>query len=131
MPQLHSGRHFGLAPSTILQQITEGTDESRSAWMMQFRTLIRTPIALLDTVGILYFREDEGTPPHAPTYYSGWLVGDVRAGKSDWTSAEVTEFEAWLQENPRLQTWLQAEFDRIDEAIKTSPVWQSPLWMDD
>lgn len=130
MPQLSSGRHFGLAPSPILRLITEGTDESRSYWIMQFRLHIRSPTALRDTLPIVYYRENEGPPPDAPAFPSGLSVTDILSGKSDWTPEEMAEFEAWLLDNPRLEAWTQAAFDEIDEAIKNNSVWQSPLWMD-
>jgi hypothetical protein len=38
MPQLSSGRHFGLTQGFPVSVFVQGTQKSRSAWMMRFRT---------------------------------------------------------------------------------------------
>ena len=131
MPQLKSGRHIALIAKPFIEAITTGSDENKSFAIMTVRLKIQTPAQLRDYINISYFKEGEGIPPDAPAYYSGFNVGEILAGKADWSQAEIDEFRAWLDTNPQIDGWLQKQFDAIDSAIKNNAVWQSPLWMED
>lgn len=85
-----------------------------------------TPQRLRDHLVIGYFVEGQGTPPDAPSYNTGYCVADVLDGRTDWSAAEVEEFRQFLDE-PRFNAWLQAQFDEIDQAIQSNPMWNSAL----
>ena len=123
MPQLKSGRHVALSISPYLDALTAGSDESKYFAVLALRLSANSPQALRDQVVIGYFREGQGTPPDAPSYPSGYCVGDVLEGRSDWSPEEVAELRAFLDE-PRIVRWLQEQWDEIDEAIRNSPVWR-------
>jgi len=98
---------------------------------VKFRLEIGNATALRDSLAIVHFRTDEGTPPDAPAYPSGYSVRDIVSGRSDWATEEVAEFAEWLRDNPRLDQWARSAFYEIDAEIRNSSVWQSPLWTDD
>lgn len=130
MPQLKSGRHVALSISPYLDALTAGSDESKYAAILALRLSASSPQALRDQVVIGYFREGQGTPPDAPSYPSGYCVGDVLEGRSDWSPEEVAELRAFLDE-PRIVRWLQEQWDEIDEAIRNSPVWEKGTRVDE
>lgn len=121
MPQLKSGRHVALSVSPYLDAINSGSEEQRFFAIVAVLMNAGTPEALRNHVVIGYFIESEGTPPDAPCHISGYCVGDVLEGRSDWAPDEVDELTALLDE-PRFHQWLGAQFDVIDHAIKGSPV---------
>lgn len=124
MPQLRSGRHVGLCTSPYLDAIRSGPEPSTYFAIVALRIHAPSPAELLHHTLIVYFHEDEGTPPDAPAYRSGYCVGDILDGRSDWSADEVAEFRAWLK-NDQSQRWLQAQFDEIDQEIRDNPIWDS------
>jgi hypothetical protein len=68
MPQLKSGRHVALSVSPYLDALASDKDESKYFALVALRLGASTPQALRDHVVIGYFREDQGTPPNAPSY---------------------------------------------------------------
>lgn len=126
MPQLKSGRHVALSASPYLDALTSGPDESKYFAIVALRLNAPTPGALRDHLVVGYFVEGKGTPPDAQSYNSGYCVADVLEGRSDWSPEEVEEFRAFLTE-PRLGSWLQAQFDEINQAIQGNSVWASKL----
>ena len=131
MPKLSSGRHLGIVPTNFVEAVTQGSDEQRSIAIMAFRLEVSTPQKLKPLFQIAYFREGEGEPPNAPRYLSGFTVGNILEGKSDWTDSEAREFAMWVESDARFIAWTQDHFDEINAAIKQNSVWQSPLWTDD
>jgi hypothetical protein len=130
MPQLKSGRHVAISASPYLDALASNKDESRYFAMIALRLHANTPQALRDHLVIGYFVEGEGTPPDAPSYNSGYCVADVLEGRGDWSADEVEEFRQFLDE-PRIGTWLQEQFDEIDDAIKNNSVWGCKLLAND
>lgn len=126
MPQLSSGRHVAVSISPYLDALADGPDESRYFAVVALRLHAATPEALRDHVVIAYFVEGQGTPPDAPYYNSGYSVGDVLSGRSDWTPDEIEDLRKFLDE-PRMIDWLRHEFAEIDRAIRENPVWDSEL----
>lgn len=126
MPQLKSGRHVALSASPYLDALWSEKDESRYFAIVALRLHANSPEALRNHLVIGYFVEGQGTPPDAPSYNSGYCVADVLEGRSDWSPEEVDEFRQFLDE-PRIEAWLQAQFDEIDAAIEDNPVWGSEL----
>lgn len=131
MPQLKSGRCVGISPDPLLHKLKTGSDAEVSAVIVAYRLTVNSPRDLTDYLTVTYFREGEVTPPNAPAYDSGFLVQDVRAGKAGWDAEEIEEFRGWLETNTRIQAWIAQQFDVVNEAIKTSLVWDTPLWDDD
>ncbi len=94
MPQLKSGRHVALSISPYLDALTAGSDESKYFAILALRLSANSPQALLYQVVIGYFREGQGTPPDAPSYPSGYCVGDVLEGRSDWSPGRIVRVPA-------------------------------------
>lgn len=130
MPQLRSGRHFALH-SPWFEALTSGSDEKKLFHMGWFRLHVPTAERLRDHLLVLYFREDEGTPPDAPRYSSGFYVEDVLQGKAGWSDDELAEFRDWLATDPRIAAWTAAECEKIHAAIVADPLWQSDLMLGD
>lgn len=127
MPQLKSGRHVALSASPYLDALKSGSDESRYFAIVALRLHAATPQALRHHLVIGYFVEGRGTPPDAPSYNSGYCVGDVLEGRSDWSADEVEEFRAFVTTEPRFDPWLRARFEELHQAILDNPVWGSDL----
>lgn len=130
MPQLKSGRHVALSASPYLDALAREPDESKYFAMLALRVHANSPQTLRDHLVVGCFREGEGTPPDAPCYNTGYCVADVLEGRTDWSPDEVEELRGFLAE-PRIVTWLQAQWDAIDEAIRDNPVWDSELLSND
>jgi|CXWL01.1.fsa_nt_gi hypothetical protein len=130
MPQLKTGRHVALSASPYLDALASEKGESKYFAAVALRLHANTPRALCDHLVVGYFVEGQGTPPHAPSYNSGYCVADVLAGRSDWSVAEVEEFRQFLDE-PRVGIWLQTQFDELNDAIRDNPVWDSELLVND
>lgn len=126
MPQLVSGRHFGILPSGLRESLSQGSDEQRSYVILAVRMYMQSLDDLAKSLQVAYF--GEGGPPDAAPYLSGFIVQDVLDGKADWSDSELAEFRHWLATDVRLRDWLQMQIDEIDEAIRNSSVWESPLW---
>lgn len=126
MPQLKSGRHVALSASHYLDALSSELEESRYFAAVALRVHAATPQKLRDHLVIGYFVEGQGTPPDAPSYNTGYCVADVLEGRTDWSADEVEEFRQFLDE-PRFNAWLQAQFDEIDQAIQSNPMWNSAL----
>ena len=130
MPQLTSGRHVGLSTDRLFRMIDNGSDEARSVAMVWLRLHVNTPEKLRNELAIVLYREGEGTPPAAPAYLAGYTVGDVLDGRTDWPPQDVADLQAFLATR-RAKDHVQTEFEQLSEAIRQSPVWDSPLWTDD
>jgi hypothetical protein len=130
MPQLKSGRHVALSASPYLDALAAERDETKYFAIVALRLHASTPEALRDHLVIGYFVEGEGTPPHAPSYNSGYCVADALEGRIDWSADEIEEFRQFLDE-PRIGLWLQAQFDEINDAIRDNPVWDSEMLEND
>lgn len=129
MPQLSSGRHVAVSADLLIAACQNGSDEQRSVFIMAYRLNVPTPEALEPRLAVCHFDLTQGTPPNAPCHPSGYVVADVLEGRrDDWTPEEVEEFRTWLRTNPRQKVWLQQQFDAINDAIRNSSVWHSPLW---
>lgn len=126
MPQLRSGRHFGLH-SPWAEWLTAGSDEQKYYCISWFRLKVPDARRLRDHLQVIYFRTDEGVPPDAPRYPSGFFVDDVLAGKAGWTEDEVAELRDWLETDPRVGPWVESEFEAINRAIRDDPLWESEL----
>jgi hypothetical protein len=133
MPQLKSGRHVAISASTLLEAITNGSDESKTFAIMTMRLHVHSPAQLRDHLIVGCFKDGEGDPldPETICHHSGFNVGKVLAGKADWSQDEIDELRIWLDTNPKIEPWLQQQYDDIDAAIQNNTVWQSPLWVDD
>ncbi len=130
MPQLRSGRHVAISASPYLDVLAAEKDESKYFAAVALRLHASSPETLRKHLVIGYFVEGEGTPPQAPSYNSGYCVADVLEGGTDWSADEVEEFRQFLDE-PRIVIWLQAQFDKVDDAIRDNPVWGSELLVND
>ena len=131
MPQLKSGRHVGLSASPLLEKLKFGTDVQVSTVIMAFRMAVPSAEQLKGYLSVAYFREGEGTPPDAPSYYSGFQVRDVLDGKAGWSEEEIREFDTWLDTDLKIKEWISGEFDAINATIRDNMVWSAPLWTDD
>ena len=129
MPMLSSGRHVGFSNEYIRITISEGSDEARSVAMIRFRRSVKSPDALRNETAVILYRDNQ-PPPQGEPYLAGYAAGEIFEGKTDWSPADIADLEAFFRTD-RARAWLQAEFDEIDELIKSSPVWQSELWMGD
>lgn len=118
---------MALSASPYLDAVTAGTDAQRYFAIVALRLNALTPEALVKHLVIAYFVEGTGTPPDARNYNSGLCVGDILEGRSDWSADEVDELRHLVTDDPRFKPWLQAQFDEIDAAIQTSPLWNSEL----
>lgn len=127
MPQLKSGRHVAFSASPYLDALMSGSDESRYFAVVTLRLNAPTPERLRDHLVIGYFVDGQGVPPDAPSYDSGFCVADVLEGRSDWNRDEIEEIRAFMNNEPRFGPWLQAQFDELNQAIETNPVWDSEL----
>ena len=129
MPQLKSGRHFGLSFSPLRELFTSGSDTRMYHAILHYRTSVSTAAQLVPLATIGYFDPDGEGPPDGSTSSAGFNARDVLDGKTDWTDDEVEEFRAWLATD-RVTQWMEAEFREIDRCIRESPVWQSRLLME-
>ena len=131
MPQLRSGRHVGFSADPYVDAVSHGSDEQKYATMLSLRLQVGSVEKLREQIFIVGFRIDQGTPPDAPRYLTGYTIGDVLAHRADWLDDEVEELREFVAANPRFQVWLHEQYDHLDAAIRQSPVWQSPLITDD
>ena len=123
MPQLNSGRHFGIAASNFVEVLVNGSDTQKQALVMTLRLEVTSPEALLPHTRVVYFHTSEGLePPHAPAYDSGFTIGMIQNGESDWSDVEVQELSDWLNDNTQIDGWLEQQFDQIDLAIQRCSV---------
>ena len=127
MPQLKTGRHVAFSVNPYLDALSDGSDDSRYFAISTLVMHASTPDALRDHVLICCFIEGEGTPPDAPVYFTGYCIGDVLEGRTDWNPDEVDELRSFVMHEPRFTQWLQGQFDAIDSKIRNNPVWNSPL----
>lgn len=130
MPQLKSGRRFGLEPRSLADGATTGTSEQMYAFVLTYRLEVHTPEDLCGFLPVIYFKEGEGDPPNAPAYRSGFYVTDVLEGKAGWSEDEIDELKAWLAGNEQLKAWLKKNFVEVDLAIRNSPLWNSEFMND-
>lgn len=131
MPQLKSGRHVGIQPQSFVDQINNGTDVNVYAFILAYRFSVHKPADLRNFLMVVYFKEDQGTPPNAPAYHSGFLVRDVLDGKAGWSDEEIEEFRNWLDTNEALNALLTQDFNEINEAIQKSIIWTSEFITDE
>lgn len=131
MPKLKSGRHVGIEPSSLLNAVKFGTPEEIYIFVLTYRLSVKGPEDICQILPVIYFEEGQGEPPNAPKYRSGFLVQDVLTGKAGWTAEEISEFYLWMKENEQLNAWLLANFQEIDEAIKSSLLWGSEFITDE
>lgn len=131
MPKLSSGRHVALSASPYLDALDGESDEAKYFAIVALRLHAGNPEALRDHLVIGYFVDDEGAPPNAPVRDSGYCVADVLAGRTDWSDDEIEEFRRFIDSDPRFGPWLQSQFDEINEAIRSNPVWRSDLLVND
>ena len=131
MPQLKSGRHVVLNATPLVDRFRYGSEHSISAAIMVFSLNVTGPEDLLDFIPVGYFREEEGEPPNAPTYGSGFNVQQVLEGAAGWSGEEIEEFGTWLKTNPQLRTWLVEHYEMIEKAIQDSVLLDPAFWSDD
>jgi hypothetical protein len=131
MPTLKSGRSIAVLPHSFVENVTVGSDSSVYAFIVAYRLSVQRADQLLELLPVLYFREGEGSPPNAPTYPSGFLVGDVLAGKAGWALEEIEEFRAWLDTDKAMNKWVADDFIATNIAIQDSPIWKSAFVLDD
>lgn len=125
MPRLLTGRHVAILVLRLIDYVAFGTDVNVYAFVAAFRQSVREPSDIRVLLPVLYFEEDQGDPPDAPAYASGFLVQDVLSGKAGWSSEEIREFRMWLDANDLLAAWLIENFDAINAAVQMSPAWQT------
>ncbi len=130
MPKLKSGRHIGMSLDAIQEAMNNGHDAFRFYAVWAFETKLATIQDLIQEAALVYYREDQGVPPDAPFYYSGWCVGDVLEGRSDWGADEVAELRDLLENDPRANEWFQMQFELLRRIYQDSTVWQSDLVLD-
>jgi hypothetical protein len=99
--------------------------------IVALRTHVPSIEHLVNHIVIGYFRDGEGTPPDAPNYHSGYCIGDVLEGRSDWTESERNELREFIESEPRFRSWLEVHYADIDIAIRENAVWSSPLLQDE
>ena len=131
MPQLKSGRHVAFSTSPYLDALGAEKDEAKYFAIFALRVHASTPQALRDHVVIGYFVEGEGTPPHSPSYNSGYCVADVLEGRTDWSPDDIEDLRQFMTHDLRFGPWLQAQFGDINVAIRDNPVWESELLVND
>lgn len=127
MPQLKTGRHVAFSVTPYLDALSDDSDEVRYFAIIALAIHASSLDELRDHVLICCFVEGEGTPPDAPVHYTGYCIGDVLEGRTDWNPDEVDELRSFVMHEPRFTQWLQDQFDAIDTAIRNNPVWNSPL----
>lgn len=114
MPQLTSGRHVALLIEPFWSALKSADASLRLFAAIALRAYAATAAELLRETGIAYYETDQGTPPHAPSYYSGLCVADVLDGHPDWSPGEVRDFRAYTRE-ARVTEWMQQHFDQLQE----------------
>ena len=130
MPKLKSGRNFGLEQRSLAVEATTGTSEQMYAFVVAYRLEVHKQEDLAKFLPVIYFITDEGEPPNAPSYRSGYLVKDVLAGEAGWSEEEVEELKSWLSTDVPLKKWLDENFAEINREIQNSPLWNSELMQD-
>jgi hypothetical protein len=130
MPKLKSGRHVGVEPASLLNTVKFGSPEEIYSFVLTYRLSVHGPEDICQILPVIYFEDGNGEPPNAPMYRSGFSVQDVLSGKAGWTSEEISEFDLWLKENKQLNAWLASNYKEIDEAIKSSLLWNSKFITD-
>ena len=127
MPQLSSGRRVGLLVDALIDNFTQGTDERVYEFIVAYRLSVTKPEHLRDFLPVVYYKQDQGNPPNAPAYNSGFLVMDVLAGKAGWSDVEIAEFRHWLKVNEYVNAALAENFEAIHQAIQDNSIWNSEL----
>lgn len=131
MPQLPSGRHVALTAAPFIQRLQVGDAFEIYAVIVAYRLEVRCPTDLLNFLAVVYF-VDGGVPPDAPAFASGFTVGMVLRGESDWASDDVESFERWLVEDDgQLNEFLISQDQEINQAIRESIIWESSFFNDD
>lgn len=131
MPKLKSGRHIGVEPARLLDAVKFGTPEEIYFIVLTYRLSVRGPEDIRQILPVIYFDQEKGEPPDAPMYRSGFMVKDVLAGKAGWDADEISEFDSWLKQDKALNAWLSKNFKEIDQAIKSSLLWNSEFITDE
>lgn len=123
MPQLKSGRHVGVAPSSLLDELASNDDQRVRALILLYRLTVKSASDLLLTLPVVYFANTEVFDPRS-AYPSNFSVENVLAGEDGWSSEEIAEFRLWLAENDNFQNWLNEYFREVDTAVRTSRTWR-------
>lgn len=124
MPRLKSGRQVEVSFAAIHEVLEDKPGTSIGCgWIVGMKLAMLKN--LTDAGGVMYFRENQGVPPDAPTYYSGFTVGDLRAGRSDWSDEEVAELCDFLEKEPRAQAWIEAQLEPVRNHLRDKPAWGS------
>lgn len=131
MPKLKSGRHIGVEPARILDAVKFGSPEEIYFFVLTYRLSVRGPEDIRQILPVIYFDQEKCEPPNAPMYRSGSMVKDVLAGKAGWDADEISEFDSWLKQDKALNAWLLKNFKEIDQAIKSSLLWDSEFITDE
>jgi hypothetical protein len=126
MPQLRSGRHFGLNPHPLLDALEEGSEAKQMEAAIWFGMEFTSPRRMADYLDVIYFEEGKGAPPNAPMFSSGHLVVDVLEGKAGWTADEIQELSGLLEGDPRIVSFL----DQIHEELMGKVRIHLELWDD-
>lgn len=131
MPKLLSGRCVAVRPSSLLPALLQGSDEIVYGNIVAFRLEVPNPKALRRILRVLYCEDVEGKQPEESSTDSPFIVRQVESGASDWFTAEVQEFVAWLDSNGPLNRWLEVEYAAVHKAIKVHPIWRSSFVLDE
>lgn len=85
-----------------------------------FRYSIRKPVDLLKFASIVQLDESEKV-----STLTGFLVGDLHAGKINWPEGDLQDLNEWLNTNENIQPWLGAQLNRakliVDPIIFSHP----------
>lgn len=131
MPRLKSGRHICFSISPYLEALADEQDEARYFAVVALRSRVPSAEHLIPHIVIGYFHEDQGAPPDAPNYHSGYCIGDVLDARTDWSEEECRELRAFIETEARFRSWLETQFADLDQAIRENTVWTSPLLQDE
>lgn len=108
MAKLRSGRNIGITLEPYMEKLKKPSIDYIYATQGYFRYCIRKPIDLLKFASIIQLdNRDEKTS--IPT---GFLVGDLHAGRISWPEDDLQDLKDWLNSNEKLQPWLSAQFSR-------------------
>lgn len=114
MPRLSSGRAVGIGPSIYSNLGEDDSSEMSVLLAIQFRQYIHSREDLLAACAVLLVEGIDGSAPR--TTNTGYRVGQLLSGESDWSSQEIREYVDWIS-SPSVSGWIEKEFARLDELV--------------
>ncbi len=114
MPRLSSGRPVGIGPSIYSRLGKDDSSELSVLLAIQFRQYMSSCEDLLDACAVMLV---EGFDEPSPRFVnSGFRVGQLLSGETDWSDVEIREYLDWLS-SPDVSEWIAKEFARLDEFV--------------